>query len=177
MGTATDKCMFLSLQLQSCWIYVDFTNFFAPFRCVPMCNVNRRLTWHCEQDGELLVGEAAKWILDLKEISLTCRLDVNVWRLTCSVATLKTGFCKMFATQGHSAHWPWKLCSLVRCRNSWRHGKTVCFGKISLIYLFYLILLSKVAGPKRFLGRTWSELTAKQMCLAAPLKAQIVSEC
>jgi len=27
-----------------------------------------------------------------------------------------------------------------------------------------------VAGPKRFLGRTWSELSAKQMCLAAPLK-------
>eukprot|EP00434_Breviolum_minutum_P034901 symbB.v1.2.030895.t1/scaffold3528.1/size54678/1 len=30
-----------------------------------------------------------------------------------------------------------------------------------------------VDGPKRFLGRTWSELSAKQMCLAAPLKAQI----
>lgn len=72
------------------WSCVDFarTTFVAP---LGMCTN--------AQDGELLVGEAAeaaKWILDLKEMSLTCMSfgceHVTESNLQCR--QLKTGFAK-----------------------------------------------------------------------------------
>ena len=146
------------------WSCVDFarTTFVAP---LGMCTN--------AQDGELLVGEAAeaaKWILDLKEMSLTCMSfgceHVAESNLQCR--QLKTGFAKCLQLRDAVHTGPENFAA--------RSSVGVHDASVRSASCTHLILLSKVAGPKRFLGRTWSELSAKQMCLAAPLKAQIVRD-